>query len=99
MNNLNAIALANTFAVIDLVLHPLFRLWIWVSPDSYEWTMNLFVAGFTLNVTSFDINTLHIVLGSILEATVFWILGYFVASLYNKLNNGRSGAARRVETG
>ena len=29
MNKLNAIALANTLAIIDLVLHPLFHFWVY----------------------------------------------------------------------
>jgi len=86
MNKLNAIAFANTFAIIDLVLHPFFHLWVWISPYSYGWMMNLFVAGLKLNVTNFDYSIFHVVLGTILEATVFWILGYSIAFLYNKLN-------------
>ncbi|OGG79951.1 hypothetical protein A3A39_01030 [Candidatus Kaiserbacteria bacterium RIFCSPLOWO2_01_FULL_54_13] len=86
MNKLNAVALANTFAIIDLVLHPLFHLWIWVSPGTYEWAMNIFIAGLKLNVTSFDSGLSHVVLGTVLEAAVFWILGYSVAFLYNRLS-------------
>lgn len=86
MNKLNAIALANTVAIIDLILHPLFHLWIYISPGSYEWAMNLFVAGLQLNVTSFDSSLAHILLGTVVEASVFWLLGYCVASLYNRLN-------------
>ena len=85
MNKLNAIALANTIAVIDLILHPLFHLWTYLSPESYEWVMNLFVAGLQLNVTSFDSNLFHIALGTIIEAGVFWLLGFSFASLYNRL--------------
>ena len=87
MKKLNAVALANTFAIIDLVLHPLFRFWVWVSPDSYVWAMNLFVAGFQLNVTSFDTNIYHIALGTVSEAATFWVLGLSVAYLYNTFNN------------
>src|SRR3989344_1073564 len=47
---LKVIAFANTFAIIDLVLHPFFHLWISVAPRSYEWAMNLFVAGLHLQV-------------------------------------------------
>jgi len=80
------IAFANTFAIIDLILHPLFHLWIYVVPRSYEWAMNLFVAGLHLQVTNFDSNLSHIVLGTIVEASAFWILGAFVALIYNKLS-------------
>lgn len=86
MNKLNAIALANTAAIIDLILHPLFHLWVYLSPDSYEWVMNIFVAGLQLNVTSFDSSLSHLALGTIVEAGVFWLLGYSVASLYNRLS-------------
>ena len=55
--------------------------------DSYEWAMNLFVAGFQLNVTSFDTNIYHIALGTVSEAAAFWVLGLSVAYLYNTFNN------------
>ena len=87
MNKINAIALANTFAIIDLILHPLFHVWIAIHPDSYELVMNLFVAGLHLEVTHFDSSLEHIILGTIIEATVFWILGFVGASIYNRLSN------------
>ncbi|MBI3335797.1 MAG: hypothetical protein HY001_04865 [Candidatus Portnoybacteria bacterium] len=83
---LNVIAFANTFAIIDLILHPLFHLWIFVAPRSYEWAMNLFVAGLHLQVTEFDSSFSHIVLGSIIEASAFWVLGASVALIYNRLS-------------
>jgi len=86
MNKFNVFALANTFAIIDLVLHPLFRVWIWISPDSYEKAINLFVAGWQLEITSFDLSLSHIIFGTILEAAIFWILGAAVAIIYNKLS-------------
>lgn len=86
MNKLNVLALANTFAIIDLVLHPLFHLWVSISPESYEKAMNLFVAGLQLRVTEFDSSLGYIILGAILEASAFWLLGFVGASLYNKLN-------------
>ncbi len=67
-------ALANTFAIIDIVLHPLFHLWITIAPRSYEWMMNLFVAGLQLKVTGFDSSLRHIVLGTIVEALAFGCL-------------------------
>ncbi|MEK7541584.1 MAG: hypothetical protein AAB533_01920 [Patescibacteria group bacterium] len=79
------LALANTFALIDLILHPLFHLWVALSPRSYEWMMNLFVAGLRLEVTAFDTGFTHIILGAVLEATVFWALGFAAASIYNFL--------------
>ena len=85
MNKFNVIAFANTLAVIDLILHPLFHLWISIAPRSYEWTMNLFVAGLQLQVTDFDSSLSHIALGPIVEASAFWILGAMIALIYNKL--------------
>ena len=79
------IAFANTLAIIDLILHPLFHLWISIAPRSYEWEMNLFVAGLHLQVTDFDSSLSHIVLGTIVEASAFWILGAMIALIYNKL--------------
>ena len=79
------IAFANTLAIIDLILHPLFHFWIYIAPRSYEWMMNLFVAGLHLQITEFDTRFSHIVLGTILEASVFWIFGAAIALLYNRL--------------
>ena len=86
MTKFNVIAFANTLAVIDLVLHPLFHLWISIAPRSYEWAMNLFVAGLHLEVTHFDSSLAHIVLGTILEASAFWVLGATIALIYNRLS-------------
>lgn len=83
MQKFNAIALANTIGLIDLILHPLFHFWVSVSPRSYEKSMNLFVAGLQLNVTDFDINIIHIIAGTLLEAAAFWLLGFSFAKLYN----------------
>ena len=80
---LQPLALANTFALIDLILHPLFHLWVAWSPRSYEWLMNLFVAGLHLKITDFDTGLMRIALGTILEASVFWVLGFAAASIYN----------------
>lgn len=80
---LQPLALANTFALIDLVLHPFFHLWVAFSPRSYEWVMNLFVAGLHLQVTAFDTGLTHIIFGAILEASTFWVLGFTAALIYN----------------
>lgn len=85
MNKFSVIGLANTLAIIDLILHPFFHLWISVAPRSYEWMMNLFVAGLHLQVTEFDSSLSHIALGTIVEASTFWILGAVVAWIYNKV--------------
>jgi len=86
MKKFNVIALGNTFAVIDVVLHLFFHAWIWMNPNSYEWVMNLFVAGLRLEVTGFDSSLQHIILGTVLEASVFWLLGAAVALIYNKFS-------------
>ena len=80
---LNRIALAHTFGLVDLVLHPLFHLWVSVSPNSYEYLMGLFVAGLHLEVTDFDTGFAHIALGTLVEASIFWILGFCAATVYN----------------
>ena len=87
MQKLNVIALANTFAVIDLVLHSLFRVWVLISPESYVNTMHLFVEGLQLKIEpSFDLNLWNFVTGTILEAGAFWILGVVVAVVYNRFS-------------
>ena len=83
---LKVIAFANTLAIIDLILHPLFHLWISVAPRSYEWAMNLFVAGLHLQVTDFDSSFTHVALGTIVEASAFWILGASFALIYDRLS-------------
>ena len=86
MSKFSVFALANTFAFIDIVLHPLFHVWVSFSPSSYEKAMNLFVAGLQLRVTEFDTGVLHIVVGTVVEAAVFWLLGAVVALVYNQLS-------------
>ena len=89
MNKFNVLAFANTLAVIDLILHPLFHLWISVAPRSYEWAMNLFVAGLQLRVTDFDSSLTHIALGTIVEASAFWLLGASIALIYNWMSKAK----------
>lgn len=87
MQKLNVLALANTFAVIDLVLHSLFKVWVLISPESYVNTMHLFVEGLQLRIEpSFDLNLSNFIMGTLLEASAFWILGAIVAVLYNKFS-------------
>ncbi len=83
----NPIALANTFAIIDLIGHPLIHLWVAVHPQSYEYLMQIFVAGLQLKVNqAFELSMGNLILSTILEAAMFWVLGYAGASLYNKLS-------------
>ena len=86
MSKFNVFALANTFALIDIVLHPLFHLWVSVAPSSYEKAMNLFVAGLQVRVTDFDTSLWHIAVGTVVEAAVFWLLGGVVAVVYNRIS-------------
>ena len=87
MNKLNVIPLANTLAVIDLLLHLLFHFWVAISPRTYESAMNLFIAGFHPQVTAFDISFSHIVVGTLVETSAFWLLGASMAILYNKFSS------------
>lgn len=80
------IALANTFAIIDLVGHTLFHFWIAVNPESYEYLMELFVAGLHLQVNqAIELFPQNLLLSTLLEAGIFWIVGFVGGSLYNKL--------------
>ena len=80
------IALANTFAILDLIGHPLIHLWVAINPQSYEYLMQIFVAGLHLKVDqSFELSPANLVLSTFLEASLFWIVGFVGANLYNKL--------------
>ena len=83
------IAFANTLAIIDLILHPLFHLWVSIAPRSYEWAMHLFVAGLQLQLTNFDSSITHIALGTIVEASAFWLLGASIALIYNWMSKAK----------
>ena len=80
---LDRVALANTFAAIDIVLHVGIHVWVALSPETYEYLMALFVAGFRPEVTHFDISISHILTGTLIEAVVFWSLGFVGATVYN----------------
>jgi len=83
-NKLNALALANTFAIIDLVLHPTFHLWGWYFPASYEQIMSEFVIGLQLSVQETFTPTFFTYW--ILEVIAFWLLGLLGGMLYNRLS-------------
>jgi hypothetical protein len=89
-HHLNVLALANTLALLDLVLHPLFHLWGWLAPRSYEAVMHEFVIGLHVRVDEHFTPTLS--LYWILEAAAFWLLGAIVGLLYNRLAGHREGA-------
>lgn len=84
VSKFNAVPLANTFALIDLVLHPLFHLWGWYFPRSYEGAMHEFVIGLNLRVD--ETFTPKFFTFWILEAVAFWILGFAAATIYNRLS-------------
>lgn len=87
MSKFNVIALANTCAAIDIVLHPLFRLWILISPENYERAMRLFVAGVQIHVEpQIDLNLFNLVIGTLLEAAGFWLFGALVGVVYNRFS-------------
>lgn len=87
MHKFDVIALANTCAAIDIVLHPLFRLWIFIAPETYEKAMRLFVAGIQIHVEpQVDLNLFNFVIGTLLEAAVFWLLGALVGFVYNRFS-------------
>lgn len=79
-------ALANTFAILDFILHSIFHVWVVIHPGSYEYLMHIFVAGLTVRVEpTFDLSMPHLILGTLLETSAFWIVGFVGATLYNKL--------------
>lgn len=83
MKKLDVFAFANTLAIIDMVLHPLFHIWGWFFPKLYEAVMSEFVIGLSLNVSKQFEPTFFVFW--IFEAVSFWILGYAIAYMYNKL--------------
>ncbi len=87
MNKLNVIAFANTLGIIDLILHPLFHIWGWFWPRSYETAMHEFVIGLDLHVAE-RFSPIFFIFW-ILEAVAFWLLGAIVALLYNKLSENK----------
>jgi hypothetical protein len=81
---LNVLAFANTFGIIDLVLHLLFHLWGWFSPETYEMAMGEFVIGLHLEVTE-HFTPMFFVFW-LVEAAVMWLFGATISTLYNKLS-------------
>lgn len=81
------IALANTLAILDLILHPFFHIWAAISPESLTYLMHVFVVGWELNIDpAFDFSPFNLIFGTLLEASVFWVLGFIGATLYNTLS-------------
>ena len=87
MNKFNVVALANTFAIIDIILHSSFRLWILISPESYVNTMGFFVTGAQFKIDpELNLDFFNFVSSTVLEGLTFWVLGAAVGVLYNKLS-------------
>jgi hypothetical protein len=84
MKKFDAVALGNTLAISSLVLHPLFHLWGWLSPRTYEVLFSEFVIGLHLKVEEHFHPKFFIFY--IVEAVTLWIVGFVFASLYNKLS-------------
>lgn len=81
------IALANTLTILDLILHPFFHIWAAISPESLTYIMHIFVVGLELNIDpEFDFSLFNLIVGTILEASTIWILGFVGAKLYNSLS-------------
>lgn len=85
---LNVIALANTVAVVDMVLHLVFHLWGWRAPRSYERSMAEFALGFQVKVKQ-GVGPRFFVFWAI-EITSFWVFGAVIALLYNAFSRSRS---------
>lgn len=85
MDEINVVAFASTLALIDLILHPLFHLWVTISPRSYEHWMHLSVAGLHLKVDKVDTKPRNIFISTLIEAAAFWLLGASIATFYNWL--------------
>lgn len=84
---INPVALANTLSILDLVGHPLIHLWVAIHPQSYEYLMQIFVAGLRLQVDqAFELAPHNLLLSTVLEASTFWALGYIGATVYNVFN-------------
>jgi len=84
IKKLNAYAMGNTLGLIVLILHPLFHLWTFLSPESYQFIVRMFFPGFIVTITPFDFSTTIILFATILKSAVFWLLGFIGALLYNK---------------
>jgi hypothetical protein len=85
---LDVIALANSIAVVDTVLHLLFHLWGWWAPQSYENSMAEFALGFPVKIQH-GFGTSFFVFWAI-EVAFFWLLGATIALLYNTFSRYRT---------
>lgn len=82
---LRVMPFANAAAILGAVLHFGTHLWAWFAPRSYEWVMNVFVAGVRFEVKPMDSSARHLILGGILEIAVVWTVALGFAVVYNRL--------------
>ena len=87
---LRVMTFANAAAIVGGVLHFGTHLWAWFAPRSYEWVMNVFVAGVRFEVKPMDSSARHLILGGILEIAAVWIVAVTFALVYNRLAASRS---------
>lgn len=93
---INAITLANTLAILDIIGHTGIHAWVSLHPQSYERLMQLFVAGLKLTVEpSIETTPASLLVSTVLEATTFWITGYAGARLYNYLHPSPKASSTR----
>lgn len=86
MKKFDAVAMGNTLAIASAVLHPLFHLWGWYAPRSYEMLFSEFVIGLQLKVEESFYP--HFFFFYIVEIIILWFVGFVTASLYNRLAKG-----------
>ena len=85
VKKLDALAYGNTFGLIVLILHPIFHIWTYLSPESYGLIVRMFFPGFRVIIDSFDYSVSITILSTLLKSVVFWLFGFIGATLYNKL--------------
>lgn len=84
MNKIHVIAMANTFAVVDIVIHSIAVFWMSKSPESFLFILRYFVEGLKLEADpSVHMTVFDYFFGTALEGAFFWVLGAFLAICYN----------------
>ena len=84
MSKIHVIALANTFAVVDIVIHSIAVFWMSQSPESFLFILRYFVEGLKLETDpSVHLTISDYFFGTALEGAFFWVLGASLAICYN----------------
>lgn len=84
MNKINVIALANAFAVVDIIVHSIASLWMSQSSESFLFILRYFVDGLKLEADpSLHMSYFDYFLGTLIEGAFFWVLGASLAICYN----------------